>query len=268
MIFHIHHRGEGYVLCEGEAAPRRLGNGDVLLFPHGHAHCICDHPASPLTLAVELTYDAHRDHHRVPCADGRPSMVLLCGAFHVEHPRAFPLLHCLPTLIHIPGERGRLAPGLADIVGLITRESAAPQPGTEAVLRRLTELLFIHVIRVWIDQFAGGTGGWIAALRDKPLSMALGLMHQAPDRAWTVTELAAAVGLSRSAFSMRFTTLVGEPPMRYLTRWRMLQATRLLKHNITMEQIAQHLGYESDVAFRKAFKRELGLPPARYRRLG
>lgn len=268
MIFHILQRGEGYLLCDGEAGPRHIGEGDVLLFPHGHAHIICDDPASPLTKAVQLTYDAYRDRHLVLCEAGQPAMILLCGAFHVEHRRAFPLLHSLPNVIHIPGDGGCLAPGFADVVGLIARESDSRQPGTEAVLRRLTELLFICVIRAWIDQFAGANAGWIAALRDQPISRALGLIHQAPEGAWTVKDLADAVGLSRSAFSMRFTALVGEPPMRYLTRWRMLQATRLLRNNVTMEKIAQQLGYESDVAFRKAFKREVGLPPARYRRFG
>jgi AraC-like DNA-binding protein len=108
----------------------------------------------------------------------------------------------------------------------------------------------------------------VAALRDQPISAALGLIHQSPAHKWTVNELAEAVALSRSAFSARFTELVGEPPMTYLTRWRMLRATRLLKNEVSMETIAELLGYESEAAFRKAFKREIGIPPAQYRRLG
>lgn len=106
----------------------------------------------------------------------------------------------------------------------------------------------------------------MGALGDQPISAALGLIHQSPARKWTVKDLAEAVALSRSAFSARFTELVGEPPMTYLTRWRMIRATRLLKNEVRMETIAELLGYESEAAFHKAFKREIGMPPAQYRR--
>ena len=110
--------------------------------------------------------------------------------------------------------------------------------------------------------------GWVGALRDQPINAALGLIHQSPERRWKVEDLAKLAALSRSAFSARFTELVGEPPMTYLTRWRMLRATRLLKNEVKMETIANLLGYESEAAFRKAFKREIGIPPAQYRKLG
>jgi AraC-like DNA-binding protein len=195
-------------------------------------------------------------------------MVVLCGAFHVEHPGAFPLLHSLPKVLHIPAEQGRTVQGFAEIVHLIAREAAAPRLGAEVMLRRLTELLFIHVIRVWVEQQAGASRGWVAALRDQSISTALGLIHHSPERGWKVEELAEAVALSRSVFSARFTRLVGEPPITYLTHWRMHRATRLLKDNVEIEKIAELLGYESGVAFHKAFKREVGMPPAKYRKLG
>ncbi len=195
-------------------------------------------------------------------------MAVLCGAFRLERPEAFPLLHSLPKVIHIPAQQGQMAPGFTEIVGLIAREAAAPRLGTEVMLRRLTELLFIQVIRIWAEQQAGVSRGWLAALHDQSISTALGLLHQSPERAWKVEELAAAAALSRSVFSTRFTQLVGEPPIKYLTRWRMYRATRLLKNNIEVKEIAELLGYESEAAFRKAFKREVGIPPARYRKLG
>jgi AraC-like DNA-binding protein len=167
------------------------------------------------------------------------------------------LLRGLPTVIHIPGEQGRLAPGFADIVALSARESAVRRPGTEVVLRRLTEMLFI---RIWAEQQAPAGGGWLAVLRDPAVGGALGLIHQSPGRRWTVQELVGAVALSRSAFSARFTRLAGEPPMTYLTRWRMHTAARLLKTGTTPGRIAQQLGYDSEVAFRKAFRREVGIP--------
>lgn len=195
-------------------------------------------------------------------------MVLLCGAFHVEQPDASPLLHSLPRVIHIPGERGNMERGFADIVSFIAREATSPKSGSEVMLRRLTEMLFIQVIRLWIDQQADARGGWLAALQDPSISAALGLIHQYPERRWKVEELADAVALSRSVFSVRFTRLIGEPPMKYLTRWRMHKAIRLLKNKVKVELIAEQLGYESEVAFRKAFKREIGIPPARYRKTG
>ncbi len=270
ITFHILSCGRGYLSVEGEPVPRRVEDGDVMVFPSGHAHAIYDELASPLTEVVQLDYDAHGKCQFFPC-EGKgeePKMVMLCGAFHFEHPGDYPLLHRLPKVIYIPGEQGRMAYGFADLVRFIAHESGSQQPGAEVMLRRLTEMLFIQVVRVWIDQQADVSGGGLAALRDQPISTALGLMHQSPERGWKVEELAEAVALSRSAFSSRFTHLVGEPPMKYLTHWRMHMAKRLLKKEVEMEKIAQLLGYDSEVAFRKAFKREVGTPPARYRKRG
>jgi AraC-like DNA-binding protein len=267
-IFHLLCVGRGYLRVEGEPTPLQVEEGDVLVFPFGHAHSIGDELSSPLTRTVQLAYDASREYQIFPFEGEGQKMVMLCGAFHFESPGDYPLLQCLPKVIHIPGEQGRMAQGFSEIVRFIARESASRQVGTEVVLRRLTELLFIQVIRVWIDQQAEASTGWVAALRDQPISTALGLIHQSPERGWKVEELAEAVALSRSAFSARFTQLVGEPPIKYLTRWRMHRATRLLKNDVKVETIARLLGYESEVAFRQAFKREVGIPPARYRKLG
>ena len=267
-MFHVISHGGAYLQVEGEGAPIRVEDGDVLLFPTGHAHALYDDPRSPLTRLVQLDYNPQRGYQVVNGEGEGPKLLMLCGAFHFAYPRGLPLLRRLPKLIHIPGTQGRMAQGCADIVGLIAREAAAQQPGAAVVLNRLTELLFIQVIRLWIDQQAAAAVGWGAALRDQPISAALGLIHQSPEHKWTVNELAAAVALSRSAFSARFTHLVGEPPLTYLTRWRMLRAARLLKNEVGIETVATLLGYDSEVAFRKAFKREMGMPPAQYRRLG
>lgn len=267
-MFHVLSFGGAYLQVEGEAGPIRVEDGDVVLFPTGHPHSLYDDPTSPLTRLVHLDYNPQRGHHVVYGEGEGPKPLLLCGAFHFEYPNDFPLLHRLPRLIHIHGAQGRVEQGLADLVNIIARESASQQPGAEVMLRRLTELLFIQVIRLWIAQQAQASVGWAGALRDQPISAALGLIHQSPGRRWTVKELAEAATLSRSAFSARFTELVGEPPITYLTRWRMLRATRLLKNEVRMETIADLLGYESEAAFRKAFKREIGIPPAQYRKHG
>ena len=267
-MFHVISYGGATLEIEGETEPIRVEDGDVVLFPTGQAHSLYDDPASPLTRLVHLDYNPQRGHQVVSGEGESPKLLMLCGAFHFTYPHDFPLLNRLPKLIHIPGTQGRMEESFADLVRMIARESASEQPGAEVVLRRLTELLFIQVIRLWIDQQAEVSVGWVGALRDQPISAALGLIHQSPERAWTVQELAEAAVLSRSAFSARFSELVGEPPLTYLTRWRMLRATRLLKNEVRMETIAELLGYESEAAFRKAFKREIGIPPAQYRKLG
>jgi len=268
MIFHLLSSAGGYLSVEGDPTPLRVEDGAILLFPSGHAHSICDELTSPLTQVLHVDYDAQREYQGFPSASDESKMVVLCGAFRVDHLGAFPLLHSLPKVIHIPAEQGRTVQGFAEIVQLIAREATTPRLGTQVMLRRLTELLFIHVIRVWVEQQAASARGWVAALRDQPISTALGLIHHSPEHGWKVEELAEAVALSRSEFSARFTRLVGEPPITYLTHWRMHRATRLLKDNVEIEKIAALLGYESGVAFHKAFKREVGMPPARYRKLG
>ena len=269
MIFHLLGSGGGYLSLEGDSTPpMRIEGGGVLLFPFGHAHSICDELTSPPTGVLHVVYSAHSEFQAFPGTDEGSKMVVLCGAFHLEHPGAFPLLHSLPKVIHIPAKQGHREPGFSEIVELIAREAAAPRLGTQVMLRRLTELLFIHIIRVWVEQQAEDSTGWLAALHDQSISTALGLIHQSPERGWKVEELAEEVALSRSVFSVRFTRLVGEPPITYLTHWRMHKATRLLKNNVEVDKIAELLGYESEVAFRKAFKREVGMPPARYRKLG
>ena len=266
MIFHLLSFGGGYLSVEGDPTPLRIEDGAVLLFPFGHAHSICDKLTSPLTQVLHVDYDPQKKYQSFPGTSEGVKRAVLCGAFHLEHPGTFPLLHSLPKVIHIPAEQGRTAQGFTEVVQLIAREAAAPRQGAEVMLRRLTELLFIQVIRIWVEQQAGISRGWLAALRDQSISTALGLIHQSPERRWKVEELAAAVGLSRAVFSARFTRLVGEPPIKYLTRWRMHRATRLLKNDVEVEKIVELLGYESEAAFRKAFKREVGMSPARYRK--
>jgi AraC-like DNA-binding protein len=268
MIFHLLSSGDGYLSVEGDPTPRRIEDGGILLFPFGHAHSICDELTSPLKQVLHVEYSAQSEYQGWPATSDPSKMAVLCGAFHVEYPDAFFLLHNLPKVIHIPAEQGRTVEGFSEIVQLIAREAATPRLGAQVMLRRLTELLFVHVIRIWIEQQASSERGWVAALRDQPISTALGLIHQSPERGWKVEELAEAVALSRSVFSARFTRLLGEPPITYLTRWRMHKATRLLKNNVEVEKIAELLGYESGVAFHKAFKREVGMTPARYRKLG
>ncbi|MBN9389320.1 MAG: AraC family transcriptional regulator [Chloroflexi bacterium] len=267
-MFHIITQGGAYLQVAGEDELIHLEAGDVVLFPGGYPHSLYDSPTSPRTRLVHLDYNPQRGYQVVSRDEEGPKLLLLCGAFHFDYPNDFPLLRRLPRLIHIPGVQGQMEPGFADILRLLTRESASQQPAAEVILRRLTELLFIQTLRLWLDQKAEGPTGWAGVLGDKPISAALSLIHYSPEHPWRVKELAEAAGLSRSIFTTRFTELVGEPPMTYLTRWRMLRAVRLLKNEVSMDIISDRVGYESEAAFRKAFKREIGIPPAQYRKQG
>jgi AraC-like DNA-binding protein len=268
MVLHLLNFDGGYLTLEGDPSPLRIEDGGVLLFPFGHAHSIRDTPGAPLRRTLQVTYNAQAAYRGFPSPDDASQKAVLCGAFQLEHPGAFPLLHSLPNVIYIPAEQGRAAPGFTEIVQLIAHEAVTPRLGGDVMLRRLTELLFIHIIRVWAETQAQTANGWLAALQDQAVSEALGLIHQAPERAWKVEELAAEVGLSRAVFSARFTRLVGEPPMKYLVHWRMRRAARMLKNHVEVSKIATLLGYGSEVAFRKAFAREMGMPPARFRKHG
>jgi AraC-like DNA-binding protein len=266
--FHIIGSGGGYLLApdavqDSAVTPVPVSEGDVIVFPHGDAHAICDAPGSPLTNKVSLEYDAGRAHQIFPFAGDGRTTVMLCGAFRLDRTHRT-MLDSLPRFIHIPAADGGVSPDFADIVALIETESRSGRPGAQSVLRRLTEILFIQVIRAWLDQ-PQHSRGWLVALTDPTIGQALSLIHQHPEHRWNVRELADAVALSRSTFSARFTELVGQPPMKYLTHWRMHHASRLLTNGASISGIANHLGYDSEVAFRKAFTREIGTPPGKYR---
>jgi AraC-like DNA-binding protein len=188
----------------------------------------------------------------------------LCGAFDFEHRGGHPLFDLLPRVLHIPHAAGH---SFDAILSLMAIEAESARPGKETVLRRLADILFIEVLRHWVDRQGAETRGWLGALRDPHIGQSLALIHGQPERAWAVKTLASEAALSRSAFAARFSALVGEPPLQYLTRWRMRMAARLLRtQSLGIAEVAQRVGYASEVAFSKAFKRELGVAPGAYRR--
>ena len=259
-VFHALPKGEGFVRLDGSGQNIPLQAGDLLMIPQGLGH----------TLTNDLGRVSRRD---IPidrygeCAllrwSENPSSVLLCGTFDFEH-RQHPLLASLPPLVHIRADE---ALGLRALLELMALEAESEGLGRQTALRRLADVLFVQMVRHWVHSQSQQTQGWLAALRDPQVSKALSLMHAAPQQEWTVARLADAVSRSRSSFAAQFTALVGEPPLSYLTRWRMQTASRLL-HNprLPMQEVAERVGYSSEVAFSKAFKRELGKAPGAYRR--
>jgi AraC-like DNA-binding protein len=261
--FHVLLQGSCWLLPpEGEAIP--LSVGDVLLVPRGSSYSVADAPAAP------TTFDVRAEDLRAIAPLGRyenggsgPVTDLLCGAYLFDRSRPHPLLRDLPDLVHLPSRLGR-HPDLRAAVDLLGAEITTPRPGADALVPALLDTLLLYILRAWLDDHDGT--GWPSALRDPSVAAALQAIHADPSRAWTVEELGRRGGLSRSAFSRRFTALVGQPPLTYLTWWRMTLAARLLREqDLPLATIAKQVGYTSEYAFATAFKREYGTAPGRYR---
>ncbi|MFC4005762.1 AraC family transcriptional regulator [Nonomuraea purpurea] len=245
--------------------PVALGVGDVVFLPRELGHGLADATTTPLVEAVPEFRDGSpvgRLHREGP----GPATEMLCGAYRLDRFRPHPLLAELPDVMHIPARIGR-HPSLRGTIELLGHElDAASGPGSDAAMAALLDLLLLYVLRAWYDSRPDPETGWGAALRDAAVSEALRAIHQCPAHPWTVQSLAARAGLSRAAFAQRFAGKVGTPPLAYLTWWRMTTAARLLRDSdLPLRSIAERSGYASEFAFAKAFKREFGTPPGRYR---
>ncbi|NGO08032.1 AraC family transcriptional regulator [Streptomyces sp. HC44] len=241
--FHVVLHGACLLVPEDGPAVN-LTTGDVVLTPHGTRHTLTD-PGS---------------------AGAQGATALLCGGYQLDRSRPHPLLGTLPQIIHRPSQIGRHQ-DLSAAVSLLGAELQNPRPGTDAALPTLLDLLLLYALRAWIeDESARGTTGWPAALADPAIGSALHAIHDDPAKPWTVEALGKKANLSRATFSRRFAAVVGEPPLTYVTWWRLTVAARLLRNSDTpLAQIAQHVGYGSPFAFATAFKREHGVSPGRYR---
>ncbi|GAB3965581.1 AraC family transcriptional regulator [Actinoallomurus acanthiterrae] len=272
--FQIVLRGLCWLIPE-DGDPVPLSAGDVVFLPHGGSHGLADVPSTPL---AEHTCDPQDDsrferRYAAPPAGRRgdsPTTVTLCGAYQLDAARVHPLLSDLPPLLHLPARLGR-HPRLRAAVDLLGAELEEPRPGTDALVPALLDTLLVYILRAWFTEqpVRGGTTGWAAALADPAISTALEAIHREPAYPWTVAELGARAGLSRAAFSRRFTALVGRPPLAYLTWWRLTTAMRLLRSSdAPLHAVARQVGYTSEFAFANAFKREFDVAPGRYRRDG
>ena len=210
----------------------------------------------------------------VPLADpddvvgSGPRTVMLCGAYLMDRTRPHPMLSELPDVIHLPTRFGRHT-SLRGAIELLAAELDQPQPGGDALLSALLDALLLYLIRAWLQDLNDHDTltGWRGALRDNAIRSALQGMHAEPARPWTVAELGGLARLSRAAFARRFTALVGQPPLAYLTWWRMTTAAQLLRDSdATLRTVAERVGYSSEFAFSTAFKREHGQTPGAYRR--
>jgi AraC-like DNA-binding protein len=265
--FHVVEHGECVLSVDGLADPIALAAGDLVLLPHGASHAVRDSAGSPVTRLDELLALHQVDDRRMLHVRGRgPSTVLLCGGFFFENRSTLPLLGALPPVIHVAASPGTVT-WVRLVEELLAREVQAARSGGNAVLDRLADLLFIEAMRSYFDRAPHESRSWAAALRDRSIGAALTAIHRSPSALWSAESLAAEAGMSRSAFAARFSLLVGESPLRYTTRCRMNAAIRLLaSRSLSISEIAAQVGYDSDVAFGRAFKRHVGLAPAAWRR--
>ena len=191
--------------------------------------------------------------------------VLVCGFLGCDLRPFNPLIAALPRMLHLKAVAGQ--GWIGQFVQLATSESSRMRPGAEAMLERMSEMMFVDAVCRHVDSLQGADRGWLAGLRDRFVGRALSLMHEDPAADWSVEDLGARVGLSRSALHERFAEIIGQPPMQYLANWRMQVAAGLLRTtNSTVLSIAREVGYESEAAFTKAFKRLMGVPPSVWRR--
>ncbi len=258
--FHILVRGQAWLMVPGSPS-RLLSSGDVVLLPQGQAHRISASEEAETVAGAELVAELQQGHNRF--AEGVDGATLLCGNFQYCQPQ-HPLLDNLPRLIHLEERQSPLLVGLRHLVVTLAHELQQQPQGAALIQNRLTEVLIIQLLRLFIQREPQLT--FLAAFSDRALSQALTLMHQDPARSWTVESLGREVGMSRSAFSARFQLQVGDTPMNYLLQWRMQQAQRLLEDSsLSVLAVAEQVGYRSEAAFRKAFRRVTGFPPGQLR---
>lgn len=242
--FHVVLHGSCWLVPDGGDAVQ-LQVGDVAFMPRARGHAITDSP----------------ERHGASTGDGTQT-VLLCGAYYLDESLTHPALAELPDVVHLPARIGHHDP-LRAAIDLLGHEVDADHDS--GAVAPLLEILLLFMLRAWHDTHPADTG-WVAALRDPALHTALHAIHTEPATAWTVQSLAARAGLSRSVFAQRFTTTLGTGPLSYLTWWRMTRAARLLRENdALLRVIAEKSGYSSEYAFAKAFKREFGVSPGRFR---
>lgn len=273
MEYHMVVKGGGWARVDGQP-PVRLGAGDVLIFPHGDGHVLSSSlDAKPNRREADWVF-ATRDvpkpmpighRHGAPAPAHEAETVLVCGFLGCDLRPFNPLIAALPRMLHLPAERsgGWIGPVIAQAAA----ESAQQGRGSGAVLERLSEMMFVDTVRRYLDSAPPETAGWLAGLRDRYVGRALALIHARPAHPWTVDELGREIGLSRSALHERFNQHLGQAPAQYLARWRIQLGSRLLRETQrTVVSIAQDVGYESEAAFSRAFRRLVGLPPAAWRR--
>lgn len=251
-----------------EDASIHLQSGDLVILLDRVEHIICDRPSSKVANLDEvINIEPNQGYKQIAYGGGGIAAELVSGCFELLGDRTLnPLLLALPPLLHLKNDRSLLVPWLEQTLQFIAAEIAIGQLGCQTVVARLMDILFIQVVRAYVNGLATERGNWLSALMDAEIGIALSLIHGYPEYPWTVATLAAKIPMSRSAFAARFSHLVGQPPLQYLTSWRMVKGAGLLQDSqLGIRAIGSQVGYESEVSFSKAFKRWAGIAPSFYR---
>ncbi|HTY65046.1 MAG TPA: AraC family transcriptional regulator [Alphaproteobacteria bacterium] len=271
--YHVLTRGSCWIaLVDGAPfEPIQLHEGDIAVIPHGEPHALSSAPR----MRAPPDLDVHRrpkDEGSLPFklrtgTGGTDDAHMICGFFACDVRPFNPLLEALPRFMRIGRGTSSATDSLLDqFIRLASVEISDKRAGAQSVLNKLSELMFIEAIRAYMDRLGAETTGWLAALRDPLVSRAIALLHAQPVRSWTLDELAAESGASRSGLASRFSQLMGYPPIQYLTRWRMqLAAKRLAERGAKVAAVAQEVGYDSEAAFSRAFKKFSGRSPSEWR---
>ncbi len=244
VIFHLITEGECYVEMEGET-PLRLSAGDAVIFPQGDAHLMTSAPGlPPATGGARLDAVLARRPRQLAYGGGGATTRLVCGYLACDARLARMLLAGLPSVVRVNVRGSNAGVWLEASLRYALAEARSPRPGGAGVLAKLAEVLFIEVLRLYMNEQSAGRTGWLAGVGDRIVGAALNLLHKRPAHAWTLEELARESGTSRSVLAERFQNLVGSSPMQYLTQWRMLLAANLLsRSNAPLAQIAEDVGY-------------------------
>jgi len=266
VIFHLITEGECYVEL-GDEPPLRLTAGDAVIFPQGDAHRMASQPGLAPATGARLDVVLARRPRQLAYGGGGPVTRLVCGYLACDARLAGMLLAGLAPLVRVNVRGSNAGIWLEASVRYALAEARSPRPGGAGVLAKLAEVLFIEVLRLHMNEQGEGRTGWLAGVSDRVVGAALNALHQRPAHAWTLDELARTASTSRSVLAERFQLLVGSSPIQYLTQWRMQLASNLLcRSNAPMARIAEEVGYQTDTAFSRAFRREFGTPPAAWRR--
>ena len=267
LMLHAVIVGQSFLEVDG-AADRVLRPGDLTLVPRGEGHRLTSARGLPASKLFEIDREQVTERYEVlRLGGGGERTTMICALFQFDDPAAQQLIDFLPEVINVDSSTASQCDWIQSTLRMMAAETREMRPGGETVITRLADLLVIHAIRFWLAHAPSQQKGWLGALHDPHIGPTISKIHRDPGHPWTLESLAAETFMSRSAFSARFTELVGEPAMRYVTRCRMNDARLRLERGATVAEIAMALGYESEAAFGRAFKRYAGIPPGAAKRI-
>ena len=266
LMFHVVVDGACWLDVDG-SDPVHLQSGDLVIVPHGDGHTIASRPGGTARNLFDIPRKEQGERYEaISFGGGGAASRLICGAVQYDNPASSYLIRQLPRYIRMDSTEPAYAGWIGSTLQVMAIEARDRRPGSETVVARLADILLIQAIRGWIEQEPEAQAGWLGAIQHRQIGQALTLIHRSPSKSWTVVDLATEVSMSRSAFAARFADLVGEPPISYLTRWRMyLARIDLQSGDTSLAEIAERSGYRSEAAFSRAFTRVIGESPGKWR---